>query len=119
MVALSGSKIKQTSKQQQDASNFSATSSNLIPQQIKGEMAKKAEAKLEESVSNMVDVSAKLEQDQMEGVDEKEWVGILICWRVSVKREAQLIYSSYLAYVDVSTQNFHYIFPDLWPEPDL
>ena len=38
-------------------------------------MAKKAESGLEESVSNLVDVSAKLEQDQMEtGVDEKEWV---------------------------------------------
>ena len=41
-------------------------------------MAKKAERGLEESVSNLVDVSAKLEQDQMEtGVDEKEWVCVL------------------------------------------
>ena len=37
-------------------------------------MAKKAEAELEHSVSSRVDVSGKLEQDTMEGVDESEWV---------------------------------------------
>ena len=40
----------------------------------KREMAKKAEAELENSVSSRVDMSAKLEQDSMEGVDEREWV---------------------------------------------
>ena len=40
----------------------------------KREMAKKAEAELEHSVSSRVDVSGKLEQDTMEGVDESEWV---------------------------------------------
>ena len=40
-------------------------------------MAKKAEEGLEESVSKLVDISTKLEQDQMEtGVDEKEWVSL-------------------------------------------
>ena len=52
----------------------------LIPQQIQAsrEMAKKAEEGLENSVSNLVDISTKLEQDNMEtGVDEKEWVSSL------------------------------------------
>ena len=48
--------------------------SEAVPQQIKKEIAKKAEASLEQSVSSLVDVSAKLEQDSMEGVDEKDWV---------------------------------------------
>jgi len=93
MLALSGSNNnnKATSKQQDLASNFSAPASTahkasvsdksssaaVIPQQIKAssrEMAKKAEEGLEESVSKLVDISTKLEQDQMEtGVDEKEW----------------------------------------------
>merc|ERR1711874_343387 len=96
MLALSGSnnnnngKSKQQASKQQDlASNFSAPASTannvsasdssaaVIPQQIKAssrEMAKKAEEGLEQSVSNLVDISTKLEQDQMEtGVDEKEW----------------------------------------------
>jgi len=95
MLALSGSNNnnKATSKQQDLASNFSAPASTahkgvasvsdksssaaVIPQQIKAssrEMAKKAEEGLEESVSKLVDISTKLEQDQMEtGVDESEW----------------------------------------------
>ena len=57
-----------------------SSSAAVIPQQIKAssrEMAKKAEEGLEESVSKLVDISTKLEQDQMEtGVDEKEWVSL-------------------------------------------
>ena len=34
---------------------------------------KQAEANIEKSVSSMVETSQKLEQDDMEGVDEKEW----------------------------------------------
>ena len=45
-------------------------------------MAKKAEEGLEQSVSNLVDISTKLEQDNMEtGVDEKEWVSLLFALR--------------------------------------
>jgi len=96
MLALSGSNNnnngkQQASKQQDLASNFSAPASTdqnasdstdaaVIPQQIKAspassrEMAKKAEEDMEQSVSKLVDISTKLEQDQMEsGVDEKEW----------------------------------------------
>ena len=36
--------------------------------------SKKAEADLEKHVSDMIGTSEKLEQDAMEGVDEKEWV---------------------------------------------
>lgn len=36
--------------------------------------AKQAQADITESVSSILAVSNKLEQDQMEGVDEKEWV---------------------------------------------
>ena len=56
----------------------------LIPQQIQAsrEMAKKAEEGIENSVSNLVDISTKLEQDNMEtGVDEKEWVSLLFTLR--------------------------------------
>ena len=56
----------------------------LIPQQIQAsrEMAKKAEEGIENSVSNLVDISTKLEQDNMEtGVDEKEWVSLLFTQR--------------------------------------
>ena len=34
---------------------------------------KQAEANIEKSVSSLVETSEKLEQDDMEGVDEKEW----------------------------------------------
>ena len=41
------------------------------------EATKQAEADLENSVSNRVETTAKLEQDSMEGVDENEWVRII------------------------------------------
>ena len=56
------------SKQQK--SNFPATEKKLTGK----EATKQAEAELENSVSNRVDMTAKLEQDSMEGVDENEWV---------------------------------------------
>lgn len=40
------------------------------------ELAKQKEKDIKASVSNFVDVSDKLEQDQMEGVDESEWVSL-------------------------------------------
>ena len=97
MLALSGSNNNNKPSKQQDlASNFSAPTSaaaavtssaataaaqgsagGALQTKANREMAKKAESGLEESVSNLVDVSTKLEQDQMEsGVDEKEWVGV-------------------------------------------
>ena len=57
------------SKQQK--SNFPAKPE---PKPTGKEASKKAEADLENSVSSRVDTSTKLEQDSMEGVDEKEWV---------------------------------------------
>jgi len=78
MLALSGSNnnnsSRPTSKQQELASNFSTPAVPSGQIQASREMAKKAEEGLEQSVSNLVDISAKLEQDHMEtGVDEKEW----------------------------------------------
>jgi coronin-7 len=78
MLALSGSNnnnsSRPTSKQQDLASNFSTPAVDSVQIQASREMAKKAEEGLEQSVSNLVDISTKLEQDNMEtGVDEKEW----------------------------------------------
>lgn len=78
MLALSGSNnnnsSRPTSKQQDLASNFSTPAVGSGQIQASREMAKKAEEGLEQSVSNLVDISTKLEQDNMEtGVDEKEW----------------------------------------------
>ena len=47
----------------------SATSSSLAQHD-----AKKAESDLEKHVSDIIGTSDALEQDAMEGVDEKEWV---------------------------------------------
>ena len=49
--------------------------SNVRPQSTPDKFsAKQAQADITESVSSIMAVSNKLEQDQMEGVDEKEWV---------------------------------------------
>ena len=48
---------------------------NVRPQSTPDKFsAKQAQADITESVSSIMAVSNKLEQDQMEGVDEKEWV---------------------------------------------
>ena len=60
------------SKQQK--SNFPAMAKKLTGK----EATKQAEADLENSVSNRVETTAKLEQDSMEGVDENEWVRITL-----------------------------------------
>ena len=50
-------------------SSTSTTSSSLAQHD-----AKKAESDLEKHVSDIIGTSDRLEQDAMEGVDEKEWV---------------------------------------------
>ena len=37
------------------------------------EQTKEAESNIEDSVSGLVEASEKLEQDDMEGVEDKEW----------------------------------------------
>lgn len=44
---------------------------------ILGAKNSQAESDLEKSVSNLVPVSRKLEQDEMDGVDESEWVRLI------------------------------------------
>ena len=70
MPALSGSNNNGNCGKQykQDAANVRPASNNLL-----APSTKQAEANIEKSVSSMVETSQKLEQDDMEGVDEKEW----------------------------------------------
>lgn len=80
MLALSGSnnnnKPVASSKQQDLASNFSTAAASagtklpVIPQQIKEDTKN-----IEKSVSDLVEMSTKLEQDNFEtNVEEAEWV---------------------------------------------
>ena len=70
MPALSGSNNNGNCGKQykQEAANVRPASNNLL-----APSTKQAEANIEKSVSSMVETSQKLEQDDMEGVDEKEW----------------------------------------------
>ena len=50
---------------------------------ILGAKNSQAEADLEKSVSNLVTISKKLEQDEMDGVDEAEWVSNKVLYRIN------------------------------------
>ena len=66
-------KCLSTTRSSQD--NTQKNLSNARPQSALNQFsAKQAQADITESVSSIMAVSSKLEQDSMEGVDEKEWV---------------------------------------------
>ena len=63
--------LSSTRSSDTQSKNFSNVKPQSSPNMFS---AKQAQADITESVSSIMAVSNKLEQDNMEGVDEKEWV---------------------------------------------